>query len=61
MDSNPEKEAQNTPPNPFPFNLKENEAVIRYKVNEDTKFFKVSEIAQRPTIAYPSANPNGID
>ena len=61
MSADPVKEAQNTPPDPFPFQLGENEVVIAYTVNESSKFFKVSNIVEKEIIAYPATNPNGID
>jgi hypothetical protein len=61
MHDNPVKEANNTPPDPFPFQLGENEAVIAYTVNKSSKFFKVSNIVEKEIIAYPATNPNGLD
>ena len=61
MDSNPVNEAKNTPPIPFPFELEPNEAVISYIENGTTKFYKVSDVTIKPRIAYPKANPDGID
>jgi len=61
MNADPVKEAQNTPSEPFPFQLGENEAVIAYTVNESSKFFKVLNIVEKEIIAYPAANPNGLD
>ncbi len=61
MDENPVNEAKNTPPEVFPFDLKENEAVISFKLNGKQSYFKVSDILKKPLIAYPSTNPKGID
>ncbi len=61
MDSDPKKEAQNTPMGDFPFDLKENEAVLSYFHKGEEKYFKISDIEEKPLIAYPSTNPNGID
>jgi len=58
MDSNPVKEAQNTPPKQFPFSLKENEAVVSYELKGELYFTKVSEMTKKPLLAYPSAGPN---
>lgn len=58
MDSDPVKEAKNTPTPAFPFELGSNEAVISYSVNGTTKFFKVSDVVIKPRIAYPAANRN---
>lgn len=59
MDENPVKESKNTPPDVFPFDLKVNEAVISYSSNGDSKYFRISNILEKPLIAYPSTNPNG--
>lgn len=61
MDSNPVKESKNTPPVAFPFKLKSNEVVISYLEKGSKKYFKVSEVEEKPTIAYPGLNPKGID
>ncbi len=57
MDSDPIKEAQNTPPKIFPFQLKENEAVISYLYEEELQFYKVSNIMEKDIIAYPETKP----
>jgi hypothetical protein len=61
MDGDPVKEAQNTPPVPFPFDLKNDEAVINYVINGKNSFFKINGIEEKPMIAYPASNPKGID
>jgi hypothetical protein len=58
MDSDPVKEAKNTPAPVFPFELGSSEAVIKYSVNGTSKFFKVSDVVMKPKIAYPAANRN---
>lgn len=58
MDSDPKKEAKNTPTPVFPFELGSNEAVISYSEDGTTKFFKVSDVVIKPRIAYPAANRN---
>ena len=58
MDSNPLKEAKNTPIPVFPFELGTKEAVIEYSVDGIAKFFKVSDVVIKPRIAYPAANTN---
>ena len=58
MDSDPNKEAKNTPPNPFPFVLTENEAVIGYMFKGKNYYFKVSNITEKEILAYPMSNPN---
>ena len=61
MDNDPVKESKNTPSAPFPFDLGQNEAVISYVMNGSTKYVRMSNILEKPMIAYPSTNPNGID
>ena len=61
MDRNPVNEAKNTPPEEFPFDLKDNEAVISFTHNGVMSYFKALNILEKPLIAYPSTNPNGID
>lgn len=58
MDIDPKKEAKNTPPQTFPFQLKANEAVIGYLVSGEKKYFKIDNLVERREIAYPQANPN---
>ena len=58
MDSNPENEAVNIPPQKFPFQLEENEAVISYTYKEVEYYYKISNIEEKEVIAYPSSNPN---
>jgi hypothetical protein len=58
MDSDPTKEAKNTPAPDFPFELESNEAVIKYNVDGTSKFFKVSDVLIKPKIAYPAAKRN---
>ncbi len=57
MDSDPIKEAMNKPPKPFPFKLKENEAVISYLHKETIKYYKMTNIESKPKLAYPQLNP----
>lgn len=58
LDIDPNKELKNTLPNiqKFPFELKENEAVISYKIEGKTMFFKVENIKKVKSILFPSAN-----
>lgn len=55
LDANPTKEFNNPIPelNKFPFDLKDNEAVISYKVNEKVKYFKVKKVKRG---SYSSVN-----
>lgn len=55
MDGDPIKEAQNTPPEAFPFQLKHNEAVLSYRHNNEVKYVKINNMERKPMIAYPSA------
>ncbi|PKA82889.1 hypothetical protein ATE92_1029 [Ulvibacter sp. MAR_2010_11] len=58
MDSNPVKEAQNTPPKTFPFALKVDEAVVSYLHKGKTAYYKISNMERKPLLAYPASNPN---
>ena len=58
MDSDPNKEAKNIPPKPFPFKLAENEAVLSYIFKGKDYYFKVSNITEKEVLAYPQVNPN---
>lgn len=61
MDGDPLKEAANIPPEPIPFQLKEDEAVLSYLVKDEVKYLKLSNMEEKPMIAYPSTNNNGTD
>lgn len=61
MDSDPVQESQNTPPEKFPFQLEDDEAVLSFLHKEVVKYVKISNMEQKPMLAYPSTNPNGID
>ncbi|WP_223267158.1 hypothetical protein [Polaribacter sp. IC073] len=58
LDADPAKEFQNTPPNleKFPFDLKDNEAILSYKKGKKTVFFKILNIKEVQAVAFPSAN-----
>jgi len=56
MDGEPIKEAQNTPPESFPFRLADDEAVLSYELNNEVKYVKLSNMERRPMIAYPGVN-----
>jgi hypothetical protein len=58
IDIDPKKELQNTLPiiNKFPFELKDDEAIISYKKGNKTVFFKIVKIDQIQPIPYPSVN-----
>tara|TARA_R110002049_G_scaffold114646_1_gene265892 strand:- start:11764 stop:12252 length:489 start_codon:yes stop_codon:yes gene_type:complete len=58
LDVNSTNEIENTLPNlkKFPFELKENEAVLSYKKGEKTVFFKIENIKEIEFKAFPSAN-----
>ena len=55
MDGDPLKEAQNIPPEAFPFQLKNNEAVLSFLHNNEVKYVKITNMERKPMIAYPSA------
>lgn len=58
LHSNGKKEYGNkAPEKKFPFELKENEAVISYLENGETKFFKIENIKKAEAVFYPSAKP----
>lgn len=61
MHLDPSKEAVNTPPEEFPFVLKDDEAVLSYLHQGEIKYVKISDMEERPLLAYPSTNPNGIE
>lgn len=58
MDSDPTKEAQNTPEKSFPFQLDANQAVIEYWFGGEKNFYKISSLSKKDIIPYPQANPN---
>lgn len=58
MSSDATKEAVNTPPKKFPFNIENNKAVISYVFNDKTYYHKISNIVEKEILAYPSSNPN---
>jgi len=57
MDIDPLKEAQNTPRESFPFDLKDNEAVIGYLHGGEMKYMKVANLRMEELLAYPSTKP----
>lgn len=59
MDGDAVKEAQNTPAREFPFQLKENESVVSYSHKGEVYFVKISNMEEKPMLAYPGQNPNG--
>ena len=61
MDGNSIKEAANTLPEKIPFTLNPNDAVIGYLHRGELKYFKIENLEEKPILAYPSNNPNGID
>lgn len=54
------EEAKNTPPEKSPFSLEKNELVVGYIHEGEMKFFKYSEVEEKPLIAYPGAK-SGVD
>ncbi|TVZ56331.1 hypothetical protein OD91_1616 [Lutibacter sp. Hel_I_33_5] len=60
LDSNSVKELKNqAPETKFPFELKDNEAVISYMVGDKIKYLKIEHLKEQRTIFYPSAKPQG--
>ncbi|MBT8262808.1 MAG: hypothetical protein KJO05_08300 [Bacteroidia bacterium] len=57
MDIDPVKEAQNIPREPFPFELKDDEAVIAYRHENEMKYTRVSDLRMEELLAYPSTKP----
>lgn len=57
LDKNTSKETQNVVPllKKFPFELKQNEAIISYIVKGKTKYFKVKSVKKGKSVFYPSA------
>lgn len=46
----------------IPFTLENNQCVVSYKEGDKTKYFKIDNVTQKQSIAYPSAGPQqGID
>lgn len=41
----------------FPFQLKDNECVVSYQENNNTKYFKIENISEKARVDYPSAPP----
>lgn len=56
FDANPVKELQNPIPiiKKFPFQLKENEAVISYKIKGKIKYFKIASVKKEKNLVFPS-------
>lgn len=59
MDENAIKEATNTPPEKSPFTLTKNEAVISYMHDGEMEYYKISNLEEKPMIAYPGMAPKG--
>lgn len=57
MDKNPIQEAQNTPNKEFPFDLKDNEAVLSYSLNGKIHYYKIPNLSEKESLAYPQSNP----
>lgn len=59
MSGDTTQEAKNKVPQISPFSLSEKEAVISYSLKDETYYYKISNLDEKPLIAYPSSNPNG--
>ncbi len=58
MDSDPMKEAENTPVKTFPFQLENNQAIIEYWFGGKKNYYKISNLEEKEMIPYPQSNPN---
>ena len=58
LDADITKELENTLPSleEFPFQLKENEAILSYKKEGKTLYFKIENIKKLQSIPFPSMN-----
>ncbi|MCB0456746.1 MAG: hypothetical protein KDC91_03310 [Flavobacteriaceae bacterium] len=59
MDGDATKEAKNVIPQVSPFSLSEKEAVISYSIKGEMYYYKITNLDEKPILAYPSSNPNG--
>lgn len=60
LDSNPVKEMDNPRPSltsQIPFELKANEAVVQYQKGTKTFYYKIENIVEKDSVAYPSSKP----
>ncbi len=57
LDANPKKEINNKVPElkEFPFELKDNEAIISYIISDKIKYFKIKSIKKGKPVFFPSA------
>lgn len=60
ISNNPKEEYGNTIdlPQNFPFDLKDNECVVSYKEANETKYYKITNVVEKPRNNYPSAPQN---
>lgn len=61
MDTDPVKESVNIPDEKSPFLLEKNEAIISYMQQNEIKYYKVTNLIEKPMIAYPGVNNKGIN
>ncbi|QIE59949.1 hypothetical protein G5B37_10350 [Rasiella rasia] len=59
MDSNPIKEAQNTPPKKLPLEISSEDVAITYRYKENTFVYVIKNIERKEMLAYPQGNPKG--
>ncbi|MEZ4778142.1 MAG: hypothetical protein R2786_02025 [Flavobacteriaceae bacterium] len=59
MDGDSKREAVNVVPQVSPFSLSEKEAVISYSLKGEMYYYKISNLEEKPILAYPSSNPKG--
>lgn len=57
LHSDPQKEYGNAPVENFPFELKENEAMVSYAKGEKIYYFKIENIVKGKSVFMPSAKP----
>ena len=53
MDSDPLKEVGNKLPQPFPFELEDNQAVVSYFHYGTQRYFKIKKLDEKEVLAYP--------
>ncbi len=57
MDADPAEEAKNTPPQKVPFDLDEDEAVLSYELGGEIFYVFITDMEEKPMLAYPQGNP----
>ncbi len=57
LNSDAKAEFGNTAKEKFPFELKENEAVVTYKIGEKIHYYKIENVKKEKSVFMPSARP----